>query len=96
MPRLVDLSTVAKGESRLAASSLEPRSRYVWTAEGWLYVAAVVDLFSRRVVGWSMNTPMTAQLVTDALGWRSGDTPRLVDLFTAAKGKGGSTVHARR
>lgn len=35
---------------------------YVWTAEGWLYVAAVVDLFSRRVVGWSMNTAMTAQL----------------------------------
>jgi transposase InsO family protein len=30
-------------------------------------VAAVVDLFSRRVVGWSMNTAMTAQLVTDAL-----------------------------
>jgi hypothetical protein len=40
---------------------------YVWTAEGWLYVAAVVDLFSRRVVGWSMNAAMTAQLVTDAL-----------------------------
>ena len=48
---------------------------YVWTAEGWLYVAAVVDLFSRRVVGWSMNTAMTAQLVTDALVmaiWRRG------------------------
>src|SRR6266496_5634192 len=41
---------------------------YVWTAEGWLYVAAVVDLFSRRVVGWSMNAAMTAQLVTDAPG----------------------------
>jgi putative transposase len=40
---------------------------YVWTAEGWLYVAAVVDLFSRRVVGWSMSAGMTAQLVTDAL-----------------------------
>jgi putative transposase len=40
---------------------------YVWTAEGWLYVAAVVDLFSRRVVGWSMNAAITAQLVTDAL-----------------------------
>ena len=26
---------------------------YIWTAEGWLYVAAVVDLFSRRAVGWS-------------------------------------------
>ena len=35
---------------------------YVWTAEGWLYVAAVVDLFSRRVVGWSMSAAMTAQL----------------------------------
>ena len=48
---------------------------YVWTAEGWLYVAAVVDLFSRRVVGWSMNAAMTAQLVTDALlmaVWRRG------------------------
>jgi len=33
---------------------------YVWTAEGWLYVAAVVDLFSRRVVGWSMNAAMKA------------------------------------
>ncbi len=45
------------------------------TAEGWLYVASVIDLFSRRVVGWSMNAEMTAQLVTDALVmaiWRRG------------------------
>jgi putative transposase len=40
---------------------------YVWTAEGWLYVAAVIDLFSRRLVGWSMKAEMTAHLVTDAL-----------------------------
>ena len=48
---------------------------YIWTAEGWLYVAAVIDLFSRRVVGWSMKAEMTAQLVTDALItaiWRRG------------------------
>ncbi len=48
---------------------------YLWTAEGWLYVAAVVDLFSRRVVGWSMSTTMTTQLVTDAFVmaiWRRG------------------------
>lgn len=37
---------------------------YIWTAEGWLYVAAVIDLFSRRVVGWSMSATMTAQLET--------------------------------
>ena len=40
---------------------------YIWTAEGWLYVSAVIDLFSRRVVGWSMSTSMTSQLVADAL-----------------------------
>jgi putative transposase len=48
---------------------------YIWTAEGWLYVAAVIDLFSRRVVGWSMKAEMTAQLVADALMmaiWRRG------------------------
>ena len=48
---------------------------YLWTAEGWLYIAAVVDLFSRRVIGWSMQTTMTVQLVTDALVmaiWRRG------------------------
>jgi len=53
---------------------------YLWTAEGWLYVAAVMDLFSRRVVGWSMSATMTAQLVTDALVmaiWRRG-TPHIV------------------
>jgi transposase InsO family protein len=40
---------------------------YIWTAEGWLYVSAVIDLFSRRVVGWSMSASMTAQLVADVL-----------------------------
>jgi putative transposase len=40
---------------------------YLWTSEGWLFVAAVLDLFSRRVVGWSMQADMTSQLVTDAL-----------------------------
>ena len=48
---------------------------YVWTAEGWLFVAAVLDLYSRKVVGWSMNAQMTAQLVIDALMmaiWRRG------------------------
>ena len=54
---------------------------YIWTAEGWLYVAAVIDLFSRRVVGWSMSTSMTAQLVTDALLmaiWRRGKPDALL------------------
>ena len=54
---------------------------YIWTAQGWLYVAGVIDLFSRRVVGWSMSSSMTAQLVTDALImaiWRRGKPDALL------------------
>jgi len=54
---------------------------YVWTAEGWLYVAAVLDLFARRIVGWSMKSRMTADLVTDALImaiWRRQPDPELL------------------
>lgn len=40
---------------------------YVWTEEGWLYLAAVMDLYSRKVVGWALSERMTKQLVIDAL-----------------------------
>ncbi len=40
---------------------------YVWTTEGWLYLAVVLDLFNREVVGWSIKPRMTADIVTDAL-----------------------------
>jgi transposase InsO family protein len=40
---------------------------YLWTDEGWLYLAVIMDLFSRQVVGWAMAERMTADLVCDAL-----------------------------
>ena len=40
---------------------------YLWTDEGWLYLAIVLDLFNREVIGWSIKPRMTADLVTDAL-----------------------------
>ncbi len=40
---------------------------YLQTSEGWLYLAVVIDLFSRKVIGWSMSTGMKADLVCDAL-----------------------------
>ena len=40
---------------------------YIATGQGWLYLAVVLDLYSRRVVGWSMSERMTATLVCDAL-----------------------------
>ncbi len=40
---------------------------YLWTDEGWLYLAIVIDLYARRVIGWAMSARMTADLVCDAL-----------------------------
>ena len=40
---------------------------YIWTTEGWLFLAVVMDLYSRTIVGWSMAERMTRQLVMDAL-----------------------------
>ena len=41
---------------------------YVATAEGWLYLAAVIDLCSRKIVGWAMADHLRAELVCDAIG----------------------------
>lgn len=52
-----------------------------WTTEGWLYVAAVLNLFSRRVVVWSMKAERDASLVMDALMmavWRRGKADALL------------------
>ena len=54
---------------------------YVWTQEGWLYLAVVIDLCSRKVVGWSMSSRMKAQLVCDALKmaiWQRRPQPGLI------------------
>jgi len=40
---------------------------YIPTAEGWLYLSAIMDLYSRRIVGWSMSADIDAELVCDAL-----------------------------
>ncbi|MNC29275.1 Integrase core domain protein [compost metagenome] len=40
---------------------------YVWTVEGWLYLASVMDLYSRKIVGWQMGERMTKELVIGAL-----------------------------
>lgn len=62
-PNLLDRQFEATGPNQKWAADFT----YVWTGEGWLFVAVVLDLYSRRVVGWSMQPTMTAQLVMDAL-----------------------------
>ncbi|VEN73288.1 conserved hypothetical protein [Candidatus Desulfarcum epimagneticum] len=54
---------------------------YIWTNEGWLYLAVVLDLYSRRVVGWSMSDRITRKLVMDSLRmaiWRRRSGPGLI------------------
>lgn len=40
---------------------------YIWTDEGWLFLATVIDLYSRRVVGWSMSQSLRSRIAQDAL-----------------------------
>ncbi len=49
---------------------------YIWTTEGWLYLAVVIDPFSRSLVGWAMDKRMTRQLVMDALTMAVQDVDR--------------------
>ncbi len=62
-PNLLDREFEASGPNRRWVADFT----YIWTDEGWLYVAAVLDLYSRLVVGWSMQEQMTARLVSDAM-----------------------------
>ena len=54
-------------------TAVRPNAKWVMdmthfpTLEGWLFLAVVVDLFSRRIVGWAMDATMTSRLVVDAL-----------------------------
>ena len=54
---------------------------YVWTDEGWLYLAAVEDLYSRKVVGWSLGERLTSELVNEALRMGIGRQLPTVDLM---------------
>lgn len=54
---------------------------YLWTQAGWLYLAVIIDLFSRKVVGWALDSRMKADLVKDALTmavWRRRPGPGLI------------------
>ncbi len=62
-PNLLERNFTATAPNQVWTSDIT----YVPTAEGWLYLAVFIDLFSRQVVGWSMQPHMKAELVTDAL-----------------------------
>lgn len=62
-PNLLDRNFTPTAPNQVWTSDIT----YLWTDEGWLYLAIVLDLFNREVVGWSLKPRMTADIVTDAL-----------------------------
>jgi putative transposase len=62
-PNLVQRQFVADAPNRLWVTDLT----YLWTAEGWLYLAAILDAHSRRVVGWAMADHLRTELPLEAL-----------------------------
>jgi transposase InsO family protein len=62
-PDLVERDFNPAGPDRLWAADVTQFR----TSEGWLHLAAVIDLWSRRVVGWAMGTTVNAELISDAL-----------------------------
>ena len=62
-PNLLDRDFAASAPDQKWACDLT----YIWTDEGWLYLSVVLDLFSRKVVGWSMSDDLKAQGVAEAL-----------------------------
>jgi len=62
-PNILNRQFEVKEPDRVYVSDIT----YIWTHEGWLYLAVVLDLFSRQVVGWSLNNRMSRQLIINAL-----------------------------
>jgi transposase InsO family protein len=76
-PNLLNRQFEVKEPDRVYVSDIT----YIWTSEGWLYLAVILDLFSRQVVGWSLNNRMTRKLIMDALrmaAWRRSPKPDLI------------------
>lgn len=62
-PNLLEQDFTAKGPNQKWVGDIT----YLATSEGWLYLAVLIDLYSRKVIGWAMSERMTADLAGDAL-----------------------------
>ena len=62
-PNLLDQDFAAEAPDQKWSADIS----YIWTAEGWLYLAVLIDLFSRRVVGWAVSDRLKKDLALRAL-----------------------------
>jgi len=76
-PNLLNRNFTAPGVNLVWVSDIT----YVWTKEGWLYLATILDLCSRKIVGWSMGERITRDLVIDAFNQAAGRRGNLEGLI---------------
>ena len=78
-PNLLNRNFTVAAPNRVWAGDMT----YIQTEEGWLFLAVVLDLFSRRIVGWSLREDMRSELVVDALrmAWFQRSPDRRADLI---------------
>ena len=78
-PNLLNRNFAVAAPNRVWAGDMT----YIHTEEGWLFLAVVLDLFSRRIVGWSLREDMRSELVVDALrmAWFQRSPDRRADLI---------------
>ena len=78
-PNLLNRNFTVSAPNRVWAGDMT----YIHTEEGWLFLAVVVDLFSRRIVGWSLRRDMRSELVVDALrmAWLQRSPNRKTELI---------------
>jgi transposase InsO family protein len=69
-PNLLDQDFTADGPNQKWAGDIS----YIWTSEGWLYLAVILDLYSRRVIGWAVSNRMKRDLAIPGPGHGCGAT----------------------
>jgi putative transposase len=87
-PNLLDQDFSADGPNQKWAGDIS----YIWTSEGWLYLAVILDLYSRRVIGWAVSNRMKRDLAMRALNMAEpyGNLRRAAFIIGIA---GRNTVH---
>ncbi len=79
-PNLLDRDFSADAPNRKWAGDIS----YIWAGEGWLYLAVILDLYSRRVIGWAVSNRLKRDLAIRALIWPSPFANRRQGAFTTA------------
>ncbi len=74
-PNLIERRFAAAAPNRIWLADIT----YIPTAEGWLYLAAIMDLFSRKIVGWAMRDHMQVELASSALKMAISSSSRKAD-----------------